>query len=244
MTNIILVFMLILAEVFTPGANVDEMLEKALQAELGDKVKNVSVETHINKGSLLTKGKIAAIDLTLDKLWVKPVLIDEAYFNITDVRLDTGNVLTGKAKKCVRSVGDIKFRFTFRPDDLARALELSSDNIINPKVRTEQSVVIISGKYAFGILKPSFEVEGYLTFEGGSRIYYRVQKVRLAGLGMPGRIEKLLENEMNPLFDLEKFHEKRKKEFEKNEKIVGRELRLKIGHIIVSDGKIVTTGSI
>jgi hypothetical protein len=49
---------------------------------------------------------------------------------------------------------------------------------------------------------------------------------------------------MNPLFDLEKFHEKRKKEFEKNEKIVGRELRLKIGHIIVSDGKIVTTGSI
>lgn len=236
--------MLILAEVFAPGANVDARLEKALTAELGDKVRKVSVDTHINKGSLLTKGKIAAIDLTLDKLWVEPVLIDEAYFNIGDVRLNTGKVLTGNTGRCVRSVGDIRFRFTFRPDDLARALELSSDSIIDPKVRTEQSSVVISGRYAFGILNPSFEVEGYLTFEGGSRIYYRVQKVRLAGLGMPGSIERLLEDEMNPLFDLDKFHEKRKDEFAENEKMVGRKLKLKISHIIVGDGKVVVTGSI
>jgi len=244
MTNIILVFMLILARVFAPGANVDEMLEKALTAELGEKVRKVSVETHINKGSLLTKGKIASIDLTLSELWVKPVLIDEAYFNIKDIRLNTGSVLTGDTKKCVRSVGDIKFRFTFRPEDLARALELSSERILEPRVRIEHSTVIISGKYAFGFLRPSFEVEGYLTFEGGSRIYYRVGKVRLAGLGMPGRIEKLLEDEMNPLFDLDKFHKKRREEFAENAKIVGRELRLRINHIIVHDDKVIATGSI
>ena len=244
MTNIILVFLLILAEVFTPGANVDARLEKALKAELGDKVKQVTVETHINKGSLLTKGKIASVDLTLDQLWVEPVMVDRAYFNISDVRLNTGKVLAGNAEKSVRSVGDIAFRFTFGPDDLADALAASSDNILDPEVRLEYGTVVISGRYAFGILKPSFEVVGYLTFEGGSRIYYRVMKVRLGGLGMPGRIEKLLEDEMNPLFDLDKFHEKRKDELAENAKMVGRELKLKISRIIVGDKDITVTGTV
>ncbi|OGK08899.1 MAG: hypothetical protein A2Y63_06125 [Candidatus Riflebacteria bacterium RBG_13_59_9] len=246
MSNVILVIIMVLADILGlgPGADIDARIEDALKAELGKKVQAVQVETHINKGSLLTKGKIAAIDFTLEGLWVKPVRIEEAYFNVEDIRINASKVLLGKSDSCLRSIGDISFRFTFLPQDLARALELRSENIREPEIALAGGQLVISGKYLLGPISTPFEVEGYLSYEGGSRIYYRINAVRVAGLGLPATFRKMIEDELNPLFDLGEFHEKRREEFERNEKMVGRSLKVEVKHIVVGDDRIVITGSV
>jgi len=244
MSNVILVIIIALSQVIGLGGDVDSRLENALKDELGERVQAVEVESHINKGSLLMKGKIAAIDFRLEGLYVKPVRIEEARFVVKDVRIRQEKVLLGKVEDCIRSIGDIAIRFTFLPDDLSQALEIKSELIDEPEVIAEKGQVIMRGRYRWGPLSLPFEVYGYLSYEGGSKIYYRISRVRMAGLGFPAGLKKKLEAELNPIFDLGEFNEKRRKEFKRCEGMLGRELKVVITHIVVKEDRIIVTGSI
>jgi|GEM_PF-2167137 len=244
MSNIILIIIMALSQVLGPGGDVDSRLEKVLKGELGDRVQAVEVESHINKGSLLVKGKIAAIDFRLEGLYVKPVRIEEAYFIVKDIRIRADKVLLGKADGSIRSLGDISLRFTFLPNDLSHALDVQSELISEPEIVIENGQVVIRGRYALGPLSMPFEVQGYFSYEGGSKIYYRISRVRVAGLGFPAGLKKKLEAELNPVFDLGEFHKKRRDEFKRCEEMLGRELRVVVTHIVVEKARIIVTGSI
>lgn len=244
MSNVILVIIMALSQVFGLGGNVDSRLEKALKDELGERVQAVEVESHINKGSLLVKGKIAAIDFRLNGLYVKPVRIEEAYFIVKDVRIRAEKVLLGKAEDSIRSIGDITLRFTFLPGDLSHALDVQSELIDEPEVITEKGQVVMRGRYALGLLSVPFEVQGYFSYEGGSKVYYRINRGRVASVGLPSGLKMRLENELNPIFDLGEFHEKRREELKRCEEMLGRELKVAITHIIVEEDRIIVTGSI
>jgi hypothetical protein len=244
MSNVVLIIIMALSQVLGLGGDVDSRLEKALKGELGDRVQAVEVEAHINKGSLLVKGKIAAIDFRLEGLYVKPVRIEEAYFIVKDIRIRAEKVLLGKAEDSIRSIGDISLRFSFLPNDLSHALDLQSELIDEPEVIIEKGQVVIRGRYALGPLSLPFEVQGYFSYEGGSKIYYRISRVRMAGLGFPAGLKKKLESELNPIFDLGEFHAKRRDEFKRCEEMLGRELKVVITHIVVEKDRIIVTGSI
>lgn len=244
MTNIILAILLVLSQALGIGGDVDAKIEQAMKAELGKKVEEVKVKSHINEGALMAKGKIAAIDFDLKGLWMKPVRVEGAQFQVKDIRVDSTKMLTGKAEKCIRSIGDITFRFDFLPKDLTRALKLDSPNIKDPKVSIEGGMVVIEGKYPVGPVAVPFVVKGYLTYEGGSRIYYRIQHAKIVGVGLPGGIKQSIENELNPIFDLDKFEENKKEDFEICEELIGRRLKLVIRQVIASGNRIIITGSI
>ena len=244
MSNVVLIIIMALAQVLGLGGDVDSRLENALKEELGMRVQAVEVESHINKGSLLVKGKIAAIDFRLEGLYVKPVRIEEAHFIVKDVRIRAEKVLLGKAEDSIRSIGDITLRFTFLPGDLSHALNVQSELIDEPEVIIEKGQVVIRGRYALGPLSMPFEVQGRFSYEGGSKIYYRISRVRVAGLGFPAGLKKRLETELNPVFDLGEFHEKRREEFKSCEKMLGRELKVVITHIMLEEDRIIVTGSI
>jgi hypothetical protein len=244
MTNIILAIMLVIAQALGLGGDIDSKLEQALKNELGQKVEKVEVQSHINKGSLAAKGKIAQIDFNLTGLWMKPVRVETSKFEVKDIRINSAKVIAGKAERSIKSIGPVDFRMEFLPKDLARALELDSEKIRKPEVTLESGAVTIRGKYAMGIISVPFEVTGYLTYEGGSRIFYRISKARLVGVGLPGGIKQAIESELNPIFDLEKFQENKKDEFEENEKLIGRKLELVIRHVLVVSDRIIITGSI
>ena len=244
MSNVILIIIMALSQVLGLGGDVDSRLEKALKDELGDRVHTVEVESHINKGSLLVKGKIAAIDFKLEGLYVKPVRIEEAYFIVKDIRIRAEKVLLGKAEDSIRSIGDVSLRFTFLPGDLSHALDIQSDLIDEPEIVIEKGQVVIRGRYALGPLSVPFVVQGRFSYEGGSKIYYRISRVRVAGLGFPSGLKKKLESELNPVFDLGEFHEKRREEFKHCEEMLGRKLEVVITHIVVKEDRIIVTGSI
>jgi len=244
MSNVVLIIIMALSQVLGLGGDVDSRLERALKGELKDRVQAVDVESHINEGSLLVKGKIAAIDFRLEGLYVKPVRIEEAYFIVKDVRIRAEKVLLGKAEDSIRSIGEITLRFTFLPGDLSHALNVQSELIDDPEVIIEKGQVVIRGRYALGPLSMPFEVQGRFSYEGGSKIYYRISRVRVAGLGFPAGLKKRLETELNPVFDLGEFHEKRREEFKSCEKMLGRELKVVITHIMVEEDRIIVTGSI
>jgi hypothetical protein len=244
MTNIIVAIFMVIAQAIGLGGDINAKLEQAVKAELGQKVEAVDVETHINKGSLISKGKIAQIDLELTGLWMKPVRVERSKFELKDIRISTAKVVTGKAKRSINSVGDVNFRMEFLPKDLSRAIELDSDKIRDPKITLKSSAVIISGKYPVGMMSVPFEVEGYLTYEGGSRIFYRISRAKVVGLGLPGGVKQSIENELNPIFDIDKFEANKRDELEKNEKLIGRKLDLVIRNILVTSDRIIITGSI
>ena len=244
MTNIILAIILVLSQALGIGGDVDRKIEQAMKAELGKKVEEVRVKTYINEGALLAKGKISAIDFDLKGLWMKPVRVEGAQFQVKDIRVDSGKILSGKAERSIRSIGDIIFRLDFLPRDLTRALELDSPNIKDPQVSIEGGMVVIAGKYPMGPIAVPFQVKGYLTYEGGSRIYYRIQQARIIGIGLPGGIKQSIENELNPIFDLDKFAEKKREDFEACEDLIGRKLELVIRQVIASGNRIIITGSI
>jgi hypothetical protein len=244
MTNIILAILLVLSQALGIGGDVDSKIEQAMKAELGQKIEDVKVDSHINNGALMTKGKIAAIDFDLKGLWMKPVRVEGAQFQVKDIRVDSSKILTGKAEKCIRSIGDITFRFDFLPKDLTRALKLDSPNIKDPKVNIEGGMVVIEGKYPVGPIAVPFIVKGFLTYEGGSRIYYRIQNAKLVGIGLPGGIKQSIEDELNPIFDLDKFEENKKDDFDACEELIGRRLELVIRQVIASGNRIIITGSI
>jgi hypothetical protein len=244
MTNIIVAIFMVIAQAIGLGGDINAKLEQAVKAELGDKVEAVEVETHINKGSLISKGKIAQIDLNLTGLWMKPVRVETSKYEIKDIRIDTTKAVTGNAKRSIRSVGEVNFRMEFLPKDLSRAIELDSAKIRNPKISLNSGAVTISGRYPVGIMSVPFEVEGYLTYDGGSRIYYRIDRAKLVGIGLPGGMKQSIEDELNPIFDIDKFEANKRDELEINEKLIGRKLELVIRHVIVAADRIILTGSI
>ncbi len=244
MTNIILAIILVLSQALGIGGDIDRKIEQAIKADLGKKVEDVRVKSYINEGSLLTKGKIAAINIDLKGLWMKPVRVEGAQFEVKDIRVDSGKILIGKAEHGIRSIGDIIFRFDFLPRDLTRALELDTPNIIEPQVSIESGMVVIAGKYPMGPVAVPFKVKGYLTYEGGSRIYYRIHQARIVGIGLPSGIKQSIENELNPIFDLDKFAENKREDFEACESLIGRKLELVIRQVIASGNRIIISGSI
>jgi len=234
----------ILGSVLVGGeSGLESKLESALKQELGEKVKKVEVQVHQNPGSFILKGKIASIDFIFDDLYVKPVLMDEVTFNVKDVRVDIlKSALTGDAK--IKKVGDISYGFTVKENELAKALENETKAISDAKVKISDGMLVLSGKYRFGFLAIPFSVAGVPDFEDNRRLVYRVTEVRFVGMKLPKRIETLIEEEINPIFDIEEFYEKKSDEWKLNEEMLGRDLKLTVTSISAEKGRIVVTGTV
>ncbi len=243
MTKLIALIIGILGGILIGGGNLEKKVAEALQDELGDKVKGVKVEVHSNPGSFLLRGKIASMDFTFDEFYVEPVVMDEVYFNVKDIRVNlVRSAIAGETR--IKSVGEITYRFKVREKDLANGLAKKASSISYPSVEIEGGKIILSGKYRFGFLKVPFEVEGYPSFENKTSLNYRITAVRFVGIKLPTAIDKLLEREINPIFDLDTFYKKKGEEWKVNEEMLGRKLNLTIRHIIARNGVITVTGSI
>lgn len=240
---IALILSLIASAIVGSEGSIERKLESALKEELAGRVKDVHVEVHSNPGSFLLKGKIASMDFTFDEFYVKPVLMDDVYFNVKNIRINLlSSAISREAK--VESVGEILFRLTIREDDLAKGLAEKAKNILEPTVEINNGKIILSGKYRLGFLKVPFSVAGYGTFENKTTLNFRIDEVRFVGLRMPESIDRLLEREVNPIFDLDKFYEEKGKEWKLNEEMLGRELNLTVRQIRATEGKIIITGSV
>ena len=244
MTKLISMILAILGSVLVGGeSGLENKLENALKQELGERVKKVEVQVHQNPGSFILKGKIASIDFIFDDLYVKPVLMDEVTFNVKDVRVDIlKSALTGDAK--VKRVGDISYSFTIKENQLAKALENETKAISDANVKIAGGELILSGKYRLGFLAIPFSVAGVPGFEENRRLVYKITEVRFVGMKLPKRIDTLLEEEINPVFDIEEFYEKKSDEWNLNEEMLGRELKLTVTSISADKGRIVVTGTV
>ncbi len=243
MRKLITLIISVLGTVISGGGNLEGKVEEALKNELGERVKDVRVEVHSNPGSLLINGKIASMDFTFDEFYVEPVLMDEVVFSVKDVRVNLlKSAISGEAK--IKKVGDITYRFIVRQNDLAEGLHAKVSNILDPQVTIKGGQIEISGKYQLGIIKVPFTVSGYVSYENKKTLNYRITEVRFVGVKVPAAIDRILEREINPLFDLEEFFKEKGGEWKMNEEMLGRKLNLTVRHILASEGKITVTGSI
>jgi len=241
-TKIIALILAVLGTALSQGTELKHAISTALKQELANKVGDVGVSIKPDTPTILEDGRIASATFVFDDFFVEPVLMDKVYFQVNDVVLDVGGTrFLNRAK--IKSVGKIFYRFTVEEDNLAKGLQKRSRNISGARVKIDDGTIILSGSYHFGFIAVPFSVEGYGIFEQ-TKLMYRITRVRFVSIPLPEPIERLVEREINPIFDLKQFYQKKGSEWKLNEKMLGRKLNLTVKRITADDGKVTVEGEI
>jgi len=242
MNRIILLVLLSIAQVFNPGVDASHDLEAALKAELGDKLDVVQVEMEVPTGAFLEHNRINEVEVAFDGLYIKPMMLRRAQIKIEGVQLDDSEPAKTGIER-VKSVGTISYELVVQADDLARALAEKSKTIKNPRITIDDGIATLSGSLKFGFIKTPFEVSGRPTFEKHSQIVYRVTEVKFVGIPLPGSLKQLIEDDINPIFDLDEFYEKKKEDLAQTEKMLHRPLKFVIKSLVAEDNRLVLSGT-
>lgn len=105
-------------------------------------------------------------------------------------------------KETLRSVGAARFQATIRPATLVRYLEDDEESLRDANILLEDGKLTITGRYLLMGLWTSFRVSGTLDLLDNSRIGFRTSGARAAGLPVPARIIRHLEQRLNPVLDV------------------------------------------
>jgi hypothetical protein len=87
-----------------------------------------------------------------------------------------------------------------------------------------------------------FEVKGQLAIEQQTLLMFHIDKSRMTGIPIPKQVNKLIEREVNPVYDLAKFAERSKKDIERAKKQLNYEFKLQVLSMRPQDGHIIVVG--
>jgi len=242
MNKIIFLILLSLAQVFTPGTDASQQLATLLKQELAGKLKGVEVQMEVPAGAFLRHDRINEVKLTFDRLYIKPMMVRRAEITLEQMVLDPTKPPEAGVER-VKSVGPLSYRFTFEADDLAAALAAKSKRIRNPKITIERGIATLSGKLKVGFIKTPFEVAGRPAFEKKSQIVYHVTEVKFIGVPLPASLKQLIEDDINPIFDLNEFYDKKKEELAQTERMLKRPLKFVVTELKAEHNRLLLTGT-
>lgn len=242
MNRIIFLILVSIAQVFNPGTDASKELTAMLKAELAGKLKKVQVQMELPTGAFLHRDRINEVRMTFDRLYIKPMMVRRADIKLEQMVLDPTKPLQAGVER-VKSVGPLSYRLTFEADDLAAALTAKSKHIREPRITIARGIATLSGKLKFGFIKTPFEVAGNPTFEKHSQIVYRITEVKFIGVPLPASLKQLIEDDINPIFDLNEFYDKKKEDLAETERMLGRPLKFVVTGMKAEDNRLVLTGT-
>jgi len=242
MNKIIYLILMSLAQVFSPGIDASQQLTELLKRELAGKLKEVRVAMQVPAGAFLRQNRINEVELTFDELYVKPMLVRRAEMKLERIELDTSKPPQAGAER-IKSVGTISYELLVAADDLAAALAAKSKRIKDPEIAIAKGTATLKGKLKFGLIKTPFEVAGRPAFEKRSQIVYHVTEVRFIGIPLPASLKQLIEDDINPIFDLNEFYDKKKEELAQTEKMLKRPLKFVVTALKAEDDHLLLTGT-
>ncbi|NLB97859.1 MAG: DUF2993 domain-containing protein [Armatimonadetes bacterium] len=105
-------------------------------------------------------------------------------------------------KETLQSVGAARFQVTIYPATLVGYLENDEENLRDAQIHLEEGKLTVTGRYLLMGLWTSFRVSGTLELLDHSRIGFRTRGASAAGLPVPARIVRHLEQRLNPVLDV------------------------------------------
>ncbi len=198
-------------------------------------VKEAQLEQKI-RTAVLAQQPVPIADVTVDCAGVSATQVDELTFNLTDVLLDPLLISQAQMKigavKPVKggkvSIKSIAWSAELSEAALTDALNSHAESLSGAKVRVEPDGITLSGKYKTILGKMPFEVKGQLEIENQTLLVFKIDKSRMTGIPIPKQVNKIIEREVNPIYDLAKFSKRNQKDIQRAKEKLNYEFHLEI----------------
>lgn len=179
-----------------------------------------------------------SVQITFDftGLMLEPLLFEQACITVNGVEQQEGGKL---------SISSIDFTTHITEDALTGALKAETSELgPNPQVLlSKEDGVTLKGSYAALLARVPFTVKGDLTVEEETQLVFTINKSRMAGVPVPGVVNKLIEREVNPVYDLAKFYQRSKKDIDRAREQLNYEFSLRVQELTPQAGYIIVTGT-
>jgi hypothetical protein len=174
------------------------------------------------------------IRFDFDEIFLEPVLVDELAITVHGLALtEDGEV----------HINALSFRGKFTEESLTAALAAKETTVHNPRVELERDGITLKGSYGTWLGRMPFEVKGNLTVENQTQLVFSIDKSRMIGIPIPGVVNRIVQNEINPVYDLDAFVERSQKDIERAREMLDYEFYLEVEQITPADGFIIVTGN-
>lgn len=105
-------------------------------------------------------------------------------------------------REALDEVGAARFQATIRPATLASYLEQDQENLRDVQVRLGHGRVTVTGRYLLLRVWTPFQVSGALELLDAHQLGFRPSRASAAGIPVPERIIRYLEERLNPVLDV------------------------------------------
>jgi hypothetical protein len=212
-------------------------------------VKEAQLEQKV-RAAVLAQQPVPIKDVTVDCTGVSATKVDELAFNLTEMMMDP--LLISQAQMKIGSVkpmpggkvsiSSIAWTADLSEAALTAALNAHVESLSSAKVKIEPDGITLSGKYKTMLGKMPFEVKGQLEIEDQTLLIFKIDKSKMTGIPVPKQVNKIIEREVNPIYDLAKFTKRNKKDIERAKEKLNYEFHLEILKMTPQTGSLLVVG--
>jgi hypothetical protein len=233
MADLIALLMLTLSAQLKPGAS-----ETQIEAKIAALVKQEQPAPHegikVDASGVSAKG-CSSITFSFDGLLLDPVLLKSADITVSEVKKGTDGKL---------SIAGIEWSADIGEQELTAALQQKVEKFKETTIDINPAGLTLSGRYPllFGATV-SYSVSGEVIVEDETLLMFYIDKSKVSGVGLPKGLNKKIEKEVNPVYDLAKFRAKSEKEIRLAKEQLSYDFNLLIVTITPQDGHIIVSGT-
>lgn len=245
MSELIAILLITVGQLLGAGA-APQQLAAQLQAEVLDNAPmaigdlavaaepvNVAAAAADTGGTATDAAEAVDLHFDFDDIYLEPVLVDELAIDVRGVALDQAGTVT---------ISGIGFSGEFTAESLTGALRAKQTTVHNPRVLIDPAGITLKGSYGTWLGRMPFEVKGNLLVEDQTQLVFTIDKSRMIGVPVPGVVNRIVQKEINPVYDLDAFVERSKDDIARAREMLDYEFYLKVEDITPRDGFIIVSG--
>ena len=233
MADLIALLLLALGTQIKPGVK-EASLEKELAAFVLKEQPAPMESVTVDATGVSAKG-CESIVFNFKKMTMDPLLLRKASITVSKVtKLRDGKL----------SIGGIEWTTDIGEGELTEALQKQVDKLKDTVITIDKDGLTLDGRYPviFGS-KVSYSVTGDLEVKDETLLMFYIDKSKLSGVGLPRGLNKTIEKEVNPVYDLAKFRAKSQKEIKLAKEKLNYDFDLHILTLEPQDGHIIVAGN-
>jgi hypothetical protein len=189
-------------------------------------------------------------DVKVDASGVSSIQVDKLEFRFTEIAMDQLQVeratftVTGiQRNKAGRlSLKSIGWSAAIADGALTRALRAEGGKLKDAQVTIVPGGLTLNGKWPLGITKVKYGVTGNLSVDG-TLLNFHIDKSDISGVGMTKGINDMIEGEVNPVYDFERFAARSAKEIKLAREQLAYDFKLRVDKLEPRAGHIIVHGS-
>jgi len=229
--DLIVLLLATLTSLLAPGVR-EADLEKQVAAAVLAKPPVPIAAVKVDAAGVSSHG-VKSIEFDLSDLLLDPLLIADACIAITHV----SKVPQGKL-----AILGIAWSADITEEALTAALNAHTSSLKSAQVKLEEEGITLSGKYKTRLFPVPFSVKGQLVVENDTQLVFRIDKSRMSGVPVPGPLNRIIEREVNPVYDLAKFAKRNEKDIARAKEQLSYTFKLQVEEITPGSGHIRAAG--